>query len=162
MIKCAKKILSLLNINRDEMRKREILKLTLDHKPIPFGRHLLATSLKCREDVVKDCERIFIKVLEFAGSCLRVLIDGQPVRTIGWEPYEVDISDFVSGKREFELGIEVYSHRKNTFGPLHINKKSESHELTVSRCGGSWMGPKAFVTEGKHWQDGYDLVPVDY
>jgi hypothetical protein len=46
------------------------------------------------------------------------------------------------------LRIEVISHRRNSHGPLHLNERWPA-----------WHGPGSFVTTGKQWIDGYQLVP---
>ena len=37
-------------------------------------------------------ERIFLTVPEFEGACLKVTAGGT-TRVVGWQPYEVDITD---------------------------------------------------------------------
>ncbi|MCK4282806.1 MAG: hypothetical protein KAX44_00710 [Candidatus Brocadiae bacterium] len=96
-----------------------------------------------------DGERLFVEVPEFAGACVRVLVDGQEAGVIGWQPHEVEVTRQVAGKREAELAVEVIAHRHNAFGPLH-------HVPTRPQ----WVGPGQFVTSGEYWQDAYSLVPV--
>ena len=94
-------------------------------------------------------ERVMLELPKWAGACVRVSVDGQPIKTLGWPPYRVDLTDAITTE-SFELGIEVYSHRHNSFGPLHL------------ACGGrrpGWVGPAEFITTDDLWQDNYDLTP---
>jgi len=93
-------------------------------------------------------ERAFVEVPEFRGACARVLVDGVEAGVIGWEPHEVEITPLVAGRQRVELTVEVFSHRRNAFGPLH-----HAHKWP------QWTGPDEFVSTGHHWQDGYSLVP---
>jgi len=86
----------------------------------------------------------------FGGACVRVLINGQPITTLGWPPYEVDLTDAIDNAEVCELGIEVFAHRRNAFGPLHQSGAG-------SRPG--WVGPEEFQTNADKWQDSYSLVP---
>ena len=90
-------------------------------------------------------ERAVLCVPKFQGSCVRVLVNGQTAGVIGWKPYEVDITDFV-GDGPSEITIEVMSHRRNSFGPLH-----------QARPENAGTGPWQFVTAGDRWCDGYNL-----
>jgi len=88
-------------------------------------------------------ERLIVAVPRYAGTAVRVLVDGQVAGVIAWEPNEIDITDLAVG-RTVELGIEVLGHRRNSHGPLHLK---ESHPV--------WTGPGSFGRE----MDGYNLVP---
>lgn len=102
------------------------------------------TTLKTRE---LNGKRLFINIPEFAGSCVRFLVDGQPVSTAGWPPYETDLTPYLTGKSH-EIGIQVYSSRRNSFGPLHQAPPVPG-----------FVGPGSFVTSGKEWIEKYHLRP---
>jgi len=93
-------------------------------------------------------ERVFLEVPEFRGACVRVLVDGVEAGVIAWPPREVEITELVAGKADVELTVEVISHRRNAFGPLHHVEKWPR-----------WTGPAQYVTTGGQWQDEYNLVP---
>ena len=114
---------------------------------LPFYGGSVVFRTSCRLPGL-DGERIFVEVPEFAGGCVRVLVNGQEAGIIGWRPHEVDITPLAEGREEVELSVEVISHRRNCFGPLHVHGPKPD-----------WVGPEAFVTEGEQWQDEYDLVP---
>ncbi|MBM4142423.1 MAG: hypothetical protein FJ225_02345 [Lentisphaerae bacterium] len=92
-------------------------------------------------------ERLIVRVPEYRGVALRVLVDGKVAGTVGWEPNEVDITDLLSGG-EAHLVIQVVGSRRNSHGPFHINEKWPI-----------WTGPGEFTREGDTWLDGYQLVP---
>jgi len=94
-------------------------------------------------------ERLFVEVPQFAGACVRVLVDRNEAGIIGWEPHEVEITELAAGKEEIGLAVEIVAHRRNAFGPLHT---------AVARP--HFVGPHTFTTDGKDWQDAYSLVPV--
>jgi hypothetical protein len=77
-----------------------------------------------------------------------VWLNGQAVATLGWDPYEADITDFVARGVPAELGIEVIGHRRNSHGPHHIKEKWPG-----------WTGPGEYVPGKERWFDGYQLVP---
>jgi hypothetical protein len=95
-----------------------------------------------------DQERVFVEVPEFAGACARVMVDGQQAGIIGWRPHEVEVTELVNGRDEVELAVEVISHRRNAFGPLHNTEEPMQ-----------WVGPGQFVTHDSTWSDDYQLVP---
>jgi hypothetical protein len=98
---------------------------------------------------LEESERLFLVVPEFAGVCVRVLVDGKEAGTIAWPPYEVDITDLAAGRLNTELAVELIGHRRNAFGPMHI---LPPHPPEV--------GPYSFTTAGEHWQDAYSTVAV--
>ncbi len=98
---------------------------------------------------LSDGERLFVEVPEFGGACVRVLVDGHSAGVIGWQPHEVEITDLVRPGEEAELAVEVVSHRRNAFGPLHHAEARPD-----------FVGPHTFVTGDDQWQDAYNLVPA--
>jgi len=115
------------------------------------GLPFFSGSVVFRADVQASIgdDRLFVEVPEFGGACVRVLVDGQQAGVIGWEPNEVEITDLVRGKEEFQLAVEVVAHRRNAFGPLH---HAEAHP--------EFVGSAQFVTDGDLWQEAYNLVPA--
>lgn len=96
---------------------------------------------------VRKGERVLVSVPEYRGAAVRVLVNGKSAGIIGWEPNEIDITDLLNG-RPAELRIEVIGHRRNSHGPHHCSEKWPT-----------WTGPGQFVTTGKNWINGYQLVP---
>ncbi|MFW6457626.1 MAG: glycosyl hydrolase, partial [Planctomycetota bacterium] len=92
--------------------------------------------------------RVHVELPDFRGVCARVLIDGEEAGVVAWPPYEVDITDVMRDRELVELTVEVVSHRRNAFGPLHNTETWPE-----------WTGAAEFVTSGDQWQDKYNLVP---
>jgi hypothetical protein len=95
-----------------------------------------------------EAERVFVEVPEFAGACARVLVNGREAGIIGWRPHEVEVTELIRETDEVELTVEVISHRRNAFGPLHNTEEPMR-----------WTGPGQFVTHDSTWTDDYLLVP---
>jgi hypothetical protein len=114
-------------------------------------------------------ERVFVRVPEYCGVGVRVLVNGQAAGIIGWEPNEVEITsllaDAAGGRlgeaslpdgqdrdgcpsRPVELAIEVIGHRRNSHGPFHITEKWPE-----------WTGPGEYTCDADRWFEGYQLVP---
>jgi len=95
-------------------------------------------------------QRVFVRLGEWRGVAVRVLLDGAPLGVIAWEPCELDITDALAAAGgNAELGIEVIGHRRNSHGPHHLAEKWPQ-----------WTGPGEFVQRGDRWFEGYQLVPV--
>ena len=115
---------------------------------LPFysGSVVFRAALKAKTG---EGEAVFVEMPRFKGACVRLLVDGREAGTVGWPPYEVEVTDLLDGGEEFELAVEVVGHRRNAFGPLH---HTESHPR--------WIGPGEFVSGGDEWQEEYNLVPT--
>ena len=98
----------------------------------------------------KRGQRVFVKLTKYDGAAARVWLNGKPVGIIGWPPLELDITDHVSNNKNL-LGLEVFSHRANSHGPLHVPR------MATLRGGG--IGPFSYVTTGKEWKESYQLIP---
>jgi hypothetical protein len=100
---------------------------------------------------LKENQHISISIPEYRGVGIRIIVDGKIVKTIGWPPYQTDITEFVKGKENVSLSIEILGHRRNSHGPLHLNEKWPI-------CTGPfsfWI----FPPEGKKWVEIYQIVP---
>ncbi|MCM8803068.1 MAG: hypothetical protein NC827_07155, partial [Candidatus Omnitrophica bacterium] len=116
---------------------------------LPFYSGNLGYLFQLEKIEFKENQRVFLKIPEFRGVGVRVLIDGEGVGLIAWPPYEIDITDFIMDKEKLNLIIEILGHRRNSHGPLHYYEKWPV-----------WTGPGQFVSEGKEWTDEYQIVPV--
>lgn len=94
-------------------------------------------------------DRVFVEIPAFRGTCVRVMVDGQEAGIVAWEPQEVDITDLAEGRDRIELALEVISHRRNAFGPLH---NTETWPV--------WTGHGEFTSTGEQWQEEYNLGPT--
>jgi hypothetical protein len=96
---------------------------------------------------IQSGQRLFVRLGEYRGVAVRVLVDGRPAGVIAWEPNELDITEFATGG-QVEVALEVLGHRRNSHGPLHLSEKWPM-----------WTGPGEFVTRDDRWIEGYQLVP---
>jgi hypothetical protein len=113
---------------------------------LPFYSGNLSYIFEIEKIDIKENERIFLRIPEFCGAGLRILIDGKGVGIVAFPPYEIDITDYLNEKAN--LIIEVLGHRRNSHGPLHYFEKWPL-----------WTGPAQFVSEGEQWTDEYQIVP---
>lgn len=67
------------------------------------------------------------------ATVVRVAVNGKKVATIGWQPWEVDITDSIKPCRANVVEITLVSSRRNLLGPLHFMK-----------TGSYWTGPAEF------------------
>jgi hypothetical protein len=92
----------------------------------------------------RNGERVFIELPSFEGAVVRVSSGDYTSRLIAWQPYEADVTDYLSGKTT--IHVDVSLTRRNTFGPLHlVPKRSAAY------------GPGHWTTGGKQWSDDYQL-----
>lgn len=106
------------------------------------------TYLKKVRPDLKGKERLFVRASDFDGVAIRVWVDGNIAGITGWEPFEVEITDYCK-LETILLGIEVLGHRRNSHGPLHHTRRD------VEFC-----GPDQFESTGQEWSDAYQLVPA--
>ncbi len=117
---------------------------TKQHLPFYSGNVAYRGRIDCP---LSPDQRLMVRLGQWRGSAVRVLVDGRSAGLIWHEPYELDITDTLTGP-QCELVIEVLGHRRNSHGPLHNSQKWPA-----------WTGPGSFVTTGQEWFDGYQLVP---
>jgi hypothetical protein len=115
---------------------------------LPFYAGSVIYSQRLGKMTHRKNERVFLAVPKFAGVAVRVAVNGQSAGVIAWDPYEVDITDLLSGKAGDEVQVEVIGHRRNSHGPLHHAEKWPR-----------WSGPGEFQEQGKLWKCDYNLVP---
>ena len=97
---------------------------------------------------ITDCapgagERCFVRVPDFRAPCLRVMVNGVDAGKIAWAPFELDITDYLSGE-ENRIDIEVFGSRRNSHGPLYMDETWPD-----------WTGPGQF----EQYTAEYKLVP---
>jgi len=76
-----------------------------------------------------------------------VFVNGEEAGVIAWEPAELDISSLLN-KDINEIRVEVFGHRRNSHGPLHLTDRTPV-----------WTGPGQFTSAGEQWQDAYVIKP---
>lgn len=74
-------------------------------------------TYKCR--IKRASEMNFmLKLPAFAGALCKVKCNGKVVKNCMWEPYEVDLSDFVSAGETALLELEIIGSPRNMMGPF--------------------------------------------
>ena len=96
---------------------------------------------------VKKGEACFISLPGFQSPAARVFVNGTEAGVIAWEPAELDITSLLR-KDVNEITVELFGHRRNSHGPLHLADKNPR-----------WTGPGQFQTAGEQWQDEYIIKP---
>ena len=84
---------------------------------------------------------------QYRGALMSVLVDGKEAGNIIYPPYTLKIGNLQDG--EHEIGIKVYLHRYNCFGPVHLHNIDHK-----------WHGPDAWRTTGDEWGYEYCLRPT--
>lgn len=83
------------------------------------------------------------------SSCVRIKDGKGNERLLAFKPYKACMCglDIQSG-----ISIELVLTRRNTFGPLHLNRIEEYLGFR------NWYGPAEFETTGELWSDDYRLI----
>lgn len=74
----------------------------------------------------------------YRGAMQAVSVDGKQEIPLIYPPYQADLGVLEPGKHTID--ITLYGHRRNSFGPVHLNN------LTAT-----WIGPNAWRTQGEEW-----------
>ncbi|MDB6171175.1 MAG: hypothetical protein JWL59_486 [Chthoniobacteraceae bacterium] len=84
----------------------------------------------------------------FGGAALmvRTAASGNNGTIITWPPYEANVTTLLA--ETDELICDVWLTRRNTFGPLHLLPKKQSH-----------IGPDSFRSSGAAFCEAYQLYP---
>ncbi|MBA4386710.1 MAG: hypothetical protein C0404_01945 [Verrucomicrobia bacterium] len=81
------------------------------------------------------------------ATVVRVAVNGRNMGVVGWQPWEVDVTDALKqGANTVE--ITLVSSRRNLLGPLHYMKP-----------GYFWTGPAEFRPSGEQLNHVYQFVP---
>lgn len=113
---------------------------SLQSQSLPF--YSGAVTYKMKATAKKGS--INLTVSEYMGALIEVSVDGEIKGNIIYPPYTLKIENLTDG--EHELAVKLYTHRYNSFGPLHL--------VNVNH---RWHGPTAWRTEGINWSYEYVL-----
>ncbi len=116
--------------------------LTTAGFPFFTGSVLLEQAFRVEEGMRFDSVKM---ALNPHCAYSRLYINGVPVRTILWSPYETEIGDYVKEGIN-RIGLELFSTDRNLFGPHH-HPDGELRQL----------GPKQF-SNADGWLETYNLV----
>ena len=87
---------------------------------------------------------IEVEASDYRGGLITVEVDGEKKGRIIYSTYTLEINDIENG--EHEIGVKLYTHRYNSFGPIHLVNEKES-----------WHGPGAWRSTGINWSYEYVL-----
>lgn len=65
-------------------------------------------------------QRIFLRIPEWRGVALGVVINGGEEKVLPWPPYELDVTELLGDGRN-TAKVTVYGHRRNVCGPFYLN-----------------------------------------
>ena len=83
----------------------------------------------------------------YRGAMISVKVDGEEKGDIIYPPYNLSINGQADGEHSIEMTL--YTHRYNTFGPLHLVNEKEP-----------WHGPGAWRSSNENWCYEYVLRRV--
>lgn len=83
----------------------------------------------------------------YRGAMISVKVDGEEKGDIIYPPYNLSINGLADGEHSIEMTL--YTHRYNTFGPLHLVNEKEP-----------WHGPGAWRSGNENWCYEYVLRRV--
>ena len=112
----------------------------LVHQGFPFygGNVTYKIPVDVKNNVLKVCAS------DYRGALINVNIDGNEAGKIVYPPYCVYAEDITNGEHLLELTL--FTHRYNTFGPVHLVDVKES-----------WHGPDAWRSTKANWSYEYVL-----
>ncbi len=84
---------------------------------------------------------------DYRGALIGVEIDGEKKGRIIYPPYTLTVDGLENGRHT--VGVTLYTHRYNSFGPVHLVDVKES-----------WHGPGAWRSKGNNWSYEYVLRSV--
>ena len=83
----------------------------------------------------------------YRGAMISIKVDGEEKGDIIYPPYILGVDGLSDGEHDIEMTI--YTHRYNTFGPLHLVNEAEP-----------WHGPDAWRSKKCNWSNEYVLRRV--
>ena len=107
---------------------------------LPFYGGAVTYKMKARA----ENGSLTVTASDYMGALVEVSVDGEVRGDIIYPPYTLEIDGIENG--EHEVGIKLYTHRYNSFGPLHLVNVKES-----------WHGPGAWRSSGINWSYEYVL-----
>ncbi len=81
---------------------------------------------------------------DYMGALISVSVDSKEAGDIIYPPYTLEVKGAGAGKHT--VGVKLYIHRYNSFGPIHLVNVKES-----------WHGPGAWRSSGINWSYEYVL-----
>ena len=89
-------------------------------------------------------DSLTVTASNYMGALIEVLVDDEVKGNIIYPPYTLEVKNIPDG--EHEIGLKLYTHRYNSFGPIHLVDVNEK-----------WHGPNVWRTKGINWSYEYVL-----
>lgn len=113
---------------------------SLQSQGLPFYSGAVTYKMKA----VAEKGAIRVTASDYMGALIEVSVDGEVKGDIIYPPYTLEIDNVSDGCHE--IGLKLYTHRYNSFGPLHIVNVNEK-----------WHGPGVWRTKDENWSYEYIL-----
>ncbi|CDK29496.1 unnamed protein product [Kuraishia capsulata CBS 1993] len=114
------------------------------HQGLPFYGGNVTYNFSVSDLKIPDGSKHLLRVAEFKGPVVEVLLDGHRVGNIAFDPFEIELPETFSSAKT--LQIKVYGDRQNTFGAVHDNNPPFP-----------WCGSFAWYQSGDRWTYLYRL-----
>lgn len=126
------------------------------------GKLTVGTTLTVRKE---SDSRILLDFGRPRCTLFKVFVNGKPVRTVLWAPFQIDVTDFLKDG-ENRITVELFASNRNLLGPHHhIN--GEIYNVGTESFAGRWSWVER-PTEGveanpedmkkNYWTDSYTFV----
>ena len=93
-----------------------------------------------------------VKLRDWKGVVAEVLVNGRPAGIIAWQPYELDVTEWIQ-EGQNDIKVTVTGSLKNTFGPFH----DHSDDWIIGPH--SWIKAPAHQPPGSNYfLSGYGLM----
>lgn len=93
-----------------------------------------------------------IALNDISASCVRFADNHGASKLVVFKPYKACMQGLNTSEG---LSIELILTRRNTFGPLHLDRPDRDDFLGFRK----WYGPAEFETTGELWSDNLMLIP---
>jgi len=134
-------------------RKNQVSKGDITTEGYPFfsGRMKLAFNFRA---IMEDGEKYVLNLEKPNCPVSNLFVNGEKVSTLMWEPFDLDLTDYIS-EGDNLVEIEFVSSLRNVFGPHHYIG-GESHFVGVSTFSDKpgWSE----TDKGNIWIDRYCFV----
>ncbi len=107
---------------------------------LPFYGGAVTYKMKA----VCENDDLVITASDYMGALIEISVDGKEAGNIIYPPYTLRLKG--AGRGEHSVDVKLYTHRYNSFGPLHLVNVKES-----------WHGPGAWRSSGINWSYEYVL-----
>ncbi len=114
---------------------------------VPQGFPFYGGNITYKVPVTVKNNALKVIASRYRGALIDVSLDGKEMGKIIYPPYLVNAENIENGEHILEL--KLYTHRYNTFGPIHLVNEKES-----------WHGPDAWRSEGSNWSYEYVLRKI--